>query len=313
MPLRFIMKRSVAAFALVELLVVIAIIGVLIGLLLPAVQAAREAARRTQCANNLKQVVLALHHHHDAKRHLPAGWTAFAPGTLTPDPQGEPGWGWAAKILPYLEEGNTALRLNEQVRILDPMHDAVRITSVPTFLCPSEIGGPIFHLHDESGGEIGELARANYVGNFGTGEIADAPSRGNGAFYHNSRVRFRDITDGLSQTLIVGERSGLHGESTWLGVIPGAEEAMARVLGAGDHVPNQPHDPDGHHHHDDEHDEGEEGHAHHDHLDDFGSYHSGVTMFVRADGSVTAIEDEINEAVFQALCTRAGNEIVPGN
>jgi prepilin-type N-terminal cleavage/methylation domain-containing protein len=307
------MRRHRFAFSLVELLVVIAIIGVLIGLLLPAVQSAREAARRTQCVNHLKQVGLALHQHHNARQILPSGWTAFTPGTRVPNVEGEPGWGWAAQVLPYLEESNTAIGVNEQVRILDPIHDKARITSLPTLLCPSEIGDTLFHLHDESENEICELARANYVGVFGAGEIADAPSRGNGVFFHNSRVRFRDVLDGLSKTLMVGERSGLHGESTWVGVIPDAEEAMARVLGAGDHVPNQRHDPDGHHHHDDEHDEGEEGHAHHDHLDDFGSYHSGITNFVRADGSVNAIEDEIDEAVFKALCTRAGNEIIPGN
>jgi prepilin-type N-terminal cleavage/methylation domain-containing protein len=301
------------AFSLVELLVVIAIIGVLVGLLLPAVQAARDAARRAQCTNNLKQVGLALHNHHNARRLLPSGWTAFTPGTLTPDALGEPGWGWAATILPFIEDGNTALQLNEKIRILDPVHNTVRVTSLPMLLCPSEIGESVFSLSDETDGKICELARANYVGNFGTGEIADAPSRGNGVFFHNSRVRFRDITDGLSNTLMVGERSSLHGDSTWVGVIPGAEEAMARVLGCGDHVPNQPHDSGGHHNHEDEHEAGDEGHSHHDHLDDFGSYHAGITIFVRADGSVFAVADEIDEALFKALCTRSGHEAVRDN
>ena len=85
------MRTARRAFTLVELLVVIAIIGLLIGLLLPAVQAAREAARRTSCKNNLKQIGLALHQHHDVHKRLPAGWTGRDPASGNPDPLGEPG------------------------------------------------------------------------------------------------------------------------------------------------------------------------------------------------------------------------------
>ena len=86
---------------------------------------------------------------------------------------------------------------------------------------------------------------------------------------------------------------------------------MARVLGAADHTPNQPHTE--HEHDDHEEEETEEEHAHHDHLDDFGSYHVGVTLFVRCDGSVDLIPDTIDQAVFQALSTRAGNEVTSGH
>ena len=305
------MRTGKHGFTLIELMVVIAIIGVLVALLLPAIQAAREAARRTQCINNLKQIGLALHNHHDVHRQLPSGWTAFAPGSQTPDPEGEPGWGWASKTLAYLEEGNTSARFREHISIMDPIHNSVRTTALPVYLCPSEAADPTWMLQKEDGsGNLCELARSNYVGNFGTGAIEDSPSDGNGVFFHNSQVNFKQVTDGLSKTFMVGERSSLHGGSTWVGVVPGGSEAMARILGAADHVPNQPHSE--HSHADDEDDDEEHDH-HHDHLDDFGSNHAGITMFLRCDGSVDLVSDEIQEFVFKALSTRSGNEVISGH
>jgi len=105
-----------------------------------------------------------------------------------------------------------------------------------------------------------------------------------------------------------------------VGVVPGGEEAMARILGAADHSPNQPHEDhevtvtigvEANHDDDDhEHDEDHDHEHHHDHLDDFGSHHVGITMFLRGDGSVDMVSDEIEEAVFKALATRSGHEVV---
>jgi prepilin-type N-terminal cleavage/methylation domain-containing protein len=277
------------AFTLVELLVVIAVIGMLVALLLPAVQAAREAARRTSCTNNLKQAGLALHNFHDAQRRLPAGWEAYVPGTKTPDPDGEPGWGWAAKLLPYLEEGNTSQQIQASVSIANPVHAQIRTQIINVYRCPTDIGEPIWTLDSNGGsGPLCDVARANYVGVFGTDDIETVPSSGDGVFFHNSRIRFSQVTDGLSKTLMVGERSSLHGGSTWLGAVPGGEEAAVRTLGVADHTPNQPGG----------------------HLDDFSSSHTGITLFVRCDGSVDAISDEIDETAFRAQCTRAGNEVI---
>src|ERR1700735_893429 len=105
------MRRS--GFTLIELLVVIAIIAVLIAMLLPAVQAARETARRSQCTNNLKQIGLALHNYHDARKCFPAGYIDRNTNAVsTPDNDLGPGWGWGAALLPFIEENNVYSQIN---------------------------------------------------------------------------------------------------------------------------------------------------------------------------------------------------------
>ncbi len=283
-------KRT-SGFTLIELLVVIAIIGTLVAMILPAVQAAREAARRATCLNKLKQIGLALHGFHDTKRRLPAGWIAT-------DAEGGPGWGWAAMLLPYLEEENLYKQhLHLRVPIDDPENELIRSTALAVFLCPSDPEAEMFELpfggedeHEHAGVARNEplpapVARANYVGMFGTEEIEHAPDDGDGVFYQNSRIRFRDLRDGLSKTIVVGERSSRIDKSMWVGVVAGADEAMARVVGSADHAPNDPHN----------------------HFEDFSSEHTSVTNFLFGDGSVQAIDDEIDLEVYHALATRDGD------
>jgi prepilin-type N-terminal cleavage/methylation domain-containing protein/prepilin-type processing-associated H-X9-DG protein len=299
--LGFFMRSSInrRGFTLVELLVVIAIIGILVGLLLPAVQAAREAARRMQCSNNIRQLGLATHNYESAYKRLPSGWVSNA------NLSGEPGWGWAAALLPFMEGNTVANRIDWRIAIEEAIHDDVRVTVIPTFVCPSDPYDNIFEIAEGSDGhthrprssagegsmddgeKLFRIAKSNYVAMFGTFELEDAPYNGDGMFYGNSRMKFRDVTDGLSNTIMVGERSGQLGGSIWHGNIPEAAESFARIVGVADHAPNSP-----------------EGHA-----EDFRSYHSGGVNFLRADGSVQWLPDSIDQVVYRAMATRNGGEV----
>ncbi len=214
-------------FTLVELLVVIAIIGVLVGLLLPAVQSAREAARRTQCINNMRQLGLALHNHHDSFGAMPAGWTTKNFAGVQGD--GVALWGWPTMILPYMEENALA----DQLRAKDvPLQDAVTslwssyqplmTTSMTGFRCPSDDGpitniGRSFPGFNNSGAAA--LSTSNYIGNNNSRSSAqfDDPQTG-GIFFEHRGLKFGDIRDGTSKTILLGERrwqySDINGQLT---------------------------------------------------------------------------------------------------
>jgi prepilin-type N-terminal cleavage/methylation domain-containing protein len=289
-------------FTLVELLVVIAIVGILIGMLLPAVQAAREAARRTQCANNLKQVGLALQSFHDSNRSLPPGWVGYDPATGQLDPEGERGWGWAARILPYLEQNNlisTYVHFDRPIE--DPINEDARMTVLPVYRCPSDApDSEIWDLREEDGDEqalgggddvIARLPLSNYVGVFGTEDIEDAPDDGDGPLFHNSHIMFRQITDGTSNSFIVGERSSGLGFSTWVGVVPEGEESMDRILSVCNVQPNSVEQEQA----------GE--------IDGYSSFHATGTIFLLADSSVHWVSEDISLSIYQALATIAGEEV----
>ena len=229
------MRTRSRAFSLVELLVVIAIIGILIGLLLPAVQAAREAARRTSCFNNMKQIGLALQNYHDTHQTLPSGWLAHDPATRRPWPEGDNGWGWAALVLPFLEQANLANNVvRYELPVLDPANSTARTYYVPVYRCPSDVqsGFRDFGLGTTNGSLV-QLAISNYVGMFGTQELEDCLGqpvgficRGEGVFQHQIGLRFADIVDGLSTTFLVGERSSRIEHSTWVGVVRNWDETF---------------------------------------------------------------------------------------
>ncbi len=222
------------AFTLVELLVVIAMIGLLVGLLLPAVQAAREAARRAQCQNNLKQIGLALASFEAARGCFPPGYISQPenPAMGPVDPgfnDAGPGWGWLALLLPQVEQNGLATSLNFNLTCWDPANAAGVQTAVPLFRCPSDSlgenpgGEQTVKVSNANNNALAVFARSNYVSSVGSSTlwcswpITITP---NGVMYRNSTTRIAEVTDGLSHTVFVGERSSNLGDSVWAGVVP---------------------------------------------------------------------------------------------
>lgn len=217
-------------FTLVELLVVIAVIGLLVGLLLPAVQAAREAARRAQCSNHLRQLGLALHNYHDALERFAPSYVAN-----TRDPQrdattydGPNGFAWGALLTPYLEQKS----LNDAFDFRKPCWDAANApagrTKLKMFLCPSSSGeSEPFDVKNGSASVVTRFGHSHYVANAGQEEpwgqtLEDWSVIADGPLYRNSPTRAADVTDGLSNTIFLGEHSSVLSSKTWVGVVPGA-------------------------------------------------------------------------------------------
>jgi prepilin-type N-terminal cleavage/methylation domain-containing protein/prepilin-type processing-associated H-X9-DG protein len=199
-------RRRSPGFTLIELLVVIAIIAVLIGLLLPAIQKVREAANRASCTNNLKQIALGLHNYHSAYAKFPPGSVGNGGTSAAP----VPAWGWGTFVLPFLEQDNLYNQLNPtgQTMLSAFQKNLAALQTAPkVFICPSDTQGTLGNLNDNRkftnviSGQSIAIAKSNYVGNGG-----NTGSNNDGIFYVNSAVRIQDITDGTSNTLLVGER-----------------------------------------------------------------------------------------------------------
>lgn len=207
-------------FTLVELLVVIAIIGILVALLLPAVQAAREAARRSECTNNLKQIGVAMHNYHDTHKELPPGW--IMAWNNDGSPNGDAQWGWAALILPFMEQGS----LHDRIGVTDmslraAANDASILpllqTSISSYVCPSSVADELSRTNKNIHGNT--VAMASYAGCVGIHWWSgDRTPNNNGALTGDRGRAFKHFTDGLSNTFLAGEAAT---QDTYSAIWPG--------------------------------------------------------------------------------------------
>jgi prepilin-type N-terminal cleavage/methylation domain-containing protein len=341
-------SRKRLAFTLVELLVVIAIIGILVGLLLPAVQAAREAARRMQCSNNLKQLGLAIHNHESAFKNIPASEITIPAAKYPTSPSNPYGqratFGTLFQILPYMEQGAVYNMFDRQRSYIDPINmppsygtaNSAAFTKIPAFICPSTPGdppsdyGPYFAsiglplgpfvlprtdyipikgIHGASLGVCAGMPNANTRnGLLGTSNSETKPS-----------IKFAEVTDGLSNTILFGELAGRQklyfrgrptpGDTLTAALAPNTVPGLTLNSFYGDHnaareirsysganinTPNQI------------------GCSAINVYNENGlySFHAGGIQVALGDGSVSFLSQSVSASVYAALITRDGGEIV---
>jgi prepilin-type N-terminal cleavage/methylation domain-containing protein/prepilin-type processing-associated H-X9-DG protein len=327
------MRRSCSlrvAFTLVELLVVIAIIGVLVALLLPAVQAAREAARRTQCTNNLRQLALACHNHHDALGTLPRNGNSVDPAALNNSHGNGTGccnqnvatWSWIARTLPFIEQKNLYETANLPISVLNSTQGRVAIATVlPGLYCPSYaaprtrtnsanlngLTSAMTCYKGVSGANWGadffptESSFSTPYSNAGVDGSRNGLENGDGLFWRADMrkagiMRLAEVSDGTSNTFMIGEDvPEMIRWNEWAHP-NGANGTCAIPPNTGITVgdPNL----------------GPAGFGNWPTRYSFRSRHPSGLHFALADGSVRFVSNNIPLLVYRAMATRAGGETV---
>jgi prepilin-type N-terminal cleavage/methylation domain-containing protein/prepilin-type processing-associated H-X9-DG protein len=320
------LRKSVKGFTLIELLVVIAIIAVLIALLLPAVQQAREAARRIHCKNNLKQIGLALHNYHETHQVFPPAYLVqpnvdAVMGVPNGNGDNGPGWTMLMLLLPQLEQANLYNSFNINLPSWHPANARAALTPVAAYRCPSDVSSSgVYNVVDGCGAGANTLARfsiSNYVANAGQievwGDAGDLSATANGPFYRNSRTRIAAVTDGLTNTVFLGEQTMFHTiGATWVGIVPdsqtcpnprfayaGSDEAAPQINihsgpGGPFEMPPVIHPPN----------------SNLGLVDEMYSMHTDGCHVLMGDGSVRFASKYTDALIWSYLATTSGNEVV---
>jgi hypothetical protein len=277
--------------------------------MLPAIQSARESARKTRCANNLKQIGLGTQAYLINHKAFPPGYVS----TVLPDhDDGGPGWSWGAMIMPFIEETALHDQINYSASLRSAEAEVVRLTSIPLFICPSDdIFERIIDIPSKSSTRIiCQMAAGNYVASAGTirPTCKLCRDRFDGVFGRNREIQPKDLQDGLSKTLCIGERASRWSRPVVWGVLPNSKvidnqkpglyaAGPAFVLGTtfneGFNIESSLEDMD----------HGTIGTF----AESFGSQHPGGAFFMFCDGGVRFVYDDADPSIMNALSTRDGN------
>jgi prepilin-type N-terminal cleavage/methylation domain-containing protein/prepilin-type processing-associated H-X9-DG protein len=276
------------AFTLVELLVVIAIIGVLVALLLPAVQAAREAARRVSCLNNTVQLGLSLHNYEFHFENLPPGCTN-PDGPIRNEPQGIH-ISWIVKVLPYLEQNALYKRIDQAAGAYAEVNAEARAVQVSVLRCPSD---PFPYVNP-----AGTTARSNYAACH-HGVEAPIDDDNHGLLFLNSKVRYSQIYDGSSVTILLSEAQTSPSSLGWLSGTRATLRNTSVIEEPRPYLP-QPAAQDG----------AEQEKSGSLTVGGFGSHHPGGVNIALADGSTRFLSRNTEPAILKLLGNRADGEII---
>ncbi len=297
-------RNRPAGFTVLELIIVMGIVVVITTLLLPAVQKARMQARESQCKNNLKMLAIAMHNYHDVHATFAPGWIRH-----TPEAQSSSGFGWHVFLLPYVEEGPIYDQLENGMSVprgeaaFDQVDHELLKAEFSQFRCPAD---PTLGTNSMRG----DWGTSNYSGNFGsiapprpgslsasvfwpgaapTPSLRARPPRATGLFGWNSSIRFRDILDGTSNTIMLGERSVSSAAGIWPGVRSNSTESDQVTDTAFGHEPNA-------------------------HIDAFSSQHRGGVHIAMADGAVLLLNENVDsrpqDGTYQLLGNRDDRKVL---